>query len=87
MVQKELEWKLECRKRELELFRRKREDELAVIYAQNQAEVAQLEHEILGQESNKGKASNDEISKVSKPSPPLKHDVVPSPKTITEVEN
>ena len=57
MAQKELEWKLECRKRELELLRRKREDEMAVISAQNQAEVAQLEHEILGQESNEGKTS------------------------------
>ena len=48
MVQKELEWKLECRKWELELLQMKREDEIAVISAQNQAEVAQLKHEILG---------------------------------------
>ena len=87
MVQKELEWKLECRKRELDLLRRKRDDEMAVISAQNQAEVAQLEHEILGQESNEGKASNGEISKVSKSSPSLKHYVVPSPKAISEVES
>jgi len=73
---------------------RTREDEMAVISAQNQAEVAQLEHEILeheilGQESNEGKASNDEISKVCKSSPSLKHyvHVVPSPKTFTEVES
>ena len=56
-----------------------------MISAQNQAEVAQLEHEILGQESSEGKASNDEISKVSKSSPSLKHYVVPSPKVVTEV--
>ena len=87
MAQKELEWKLECRKRELDLLRKKREDEMAVISAQNQAEVAQLEHEILGQESSEGKASNDEISKVSKSSPSLKHYLVPSPKVITEVES
>ena len=87
MAQKELEWKLECRKRELDLLRRKREDEMAVISAQNQAEVAQLEHEILGQESSEGKAPSDEISKVSKSSPSLKHYVVPSPKVITEVES
>lgn len=87
MVQKELEWKLECRKGELELLRWKREDEMALISAQNQAEVAQLEHEILGQESNEGKASNDEISEVSNSSPSLKHYVVPSPKAITEVES
>ena len=42
---------------------------------------------VLGQESNEGKASNDEISKVSKSSPSLKHYVVPSPKTINEVES
>ena len=97
MVQKELERKLECRKRELDQLRRKRNDEMAVISAQNQAEVAQkkkkkaevaqLEHEILGQESNEGKASKDEISKVSKSSPSLKHYVVPSPKAISEVES
>lgn len=60
---------------------------MAVISAQNQAEVAHLEHEIVGQESNEGKASNDEICKVSKSSPSLKHYVVPSPKAITEVES
>ena len=60
---------------------------MAVISAQNQAEVAQLEHEILGQESSEGKAPSDEISKVSKSSPSLKHYVVPSPKVITEVES
>ena len=43
MAQRELEWKLECRKRELDLLRKKREDEIA-ISAQNQAEVAELEH-------------------------------------------
>ena len=53
----------------------------------NQAEVAQLEHEILGQESNEGKASNEEISKVNKSSPSLKHYLVSSPKVITEGES
>ncbi|PFX32141.1 Adenosine receptor A2b [Stylophora pistillata] len=86
MVQRELEWKLECRKRELDQLRRKREDEMAVISAQSQAEVARLEHEILGQEFNEGKACNDEIFKVSKSSPSLKHYVVPSPKATSEVE-
>jgi len=46
---------------------------MIVISSQNQSEVAQLEHEILGQESNEGKAFNDKISKVSKSSPSLKH--------------
>ena len=58
-----------------------------MISAQNQAEVAHLVHEILGQESNEGKASSDEIFKVSKYSPPLKHYVVFSPKAISEVES
>lgn len=57
-----------------------------MISAQNQAEVAHLEHEILGQEFNERKASNDEIFKVSKSSPSLKHYVVPSPKATSEVE-
>ena len=69
----------------MEHYLRKKEDEMAVISVQNQTEV--LEHEILGQESNEGKASNDEISKVSKSSPSLKHYVVPRPKTINEVES
>ena len=59
MARKELEWKLQCRKRELDLLRRKREDKMAM---KNQVEVAQLEHEILDQVSSEGKASNDEIS-------------------------
>ena len=71
----------------MEHYLRKKEDEMAVISVQNQAEVAQIEHEILGQESNEGKASNDEISKVSKSLPSLKHYVVPSPKKINEVES
>ena len=55
MAQRDIEWKLECRKRELDLLRRKREDEMAVFSVQNQFEVAHLEHEILGQEFNEGK--------------------------------
>ncbi|PFX20145.1 hypothetical protein AWC38_SpisGene15396 [Stylophora pistillata] len=61
-------------------------EKISVLSAQNQAEVAHLEHEILGQEFNEGKASNDEIFKVSKSSPSLKHYVVPSPKATSEVE-
>lgn len=60
---------------------------MAVITAQNLAEVAHPKHQILGQESSEGKASKDEISKVSKSSPSLKHYIVPSPKVITEVES
>ena len=87
MAQKELELKLERRKRELDLLRKKREDEMAVISARNQAEVAQLEHEILGQEAIEGKDNNDQISKVSKTSPSLKHYLVPSSHAITEDES
>ena len=49
MAQREFEWKLECRKRELDLLGKKIEGEIAIISAQNQAEVAQLEHQILDQ--------------------------------------
>ena len=48
MAQRELEWQLEYRKRELDLLRKKREDEMAVISAKDQAEAAQLESEMLG---------------------------------------
>jgi len=60
---------------------------MAVISAQNQVKEAQLKHKILGEESSKGKAPNDEISMVRKFSPSLRHYVVPSPKVITEVES
>ena len=86
MAQKESEWTLECQKQEPKLLRRKREHEMAVISTQDQAKMAQLEHEILGQESREGKACSDKISKVSKSSPSLNHYLVPSPKVITEVE-
>ena len=64
IAQKELELKLELRKRELELLRKKRENEEAVISAQNQAEIAQLEHEILGQESIDGKRNKVQSSEI-----------------------
>ena len=79
--------KLERRKRELDLLRKKRQDEMAVISARNQAEVAQLEHEILGQEAIEGKDNNDQISKVSKTLPSLKRYLVPSSHAITEDES
>ena len=85
MAQRELEWQLECRKRELDLLRKKREDEIAVISAKDQAEAAQLESEMLGQEYNEGR--DNEADKVSKPSSFLKHYLVPTPKETTEVES
>ena len=87
IVQKELELKLELRKRELELLRKKRENEEAVISAQNQAEIAQLEYEILGQESIDGKRNKVQSSEIGKVSnidtPSLKPYLVPSPKEST----
>ena len=87
MAQKELELKLELRKREVELLRKKRENEEAVISAQNQAEIAQLEHEILGQESIDGKRNKVQSSEIGKVSnidtPSLKPYLVPSPKEST----
>ena len=87
IAQKELELKLELRKRELELLRKKRENEEAVISVQNQAEIAQLEHEILGQESIDGKRNKVQSSEIGKVSnidtPSLKSYLVPSPKEST----
>ena len=80
IAQKELELKLE-------LLRKKRENEEAVISAQNQSEIAQLEHEILGQESIDGKRNKVQSSEVGKVSntdtPSLKPYLVPSPKEST----
>ena len=64
-AQMELELKLEYRKREFELLRKKRESEKAVISAQNEAELAQLEHEIIGQEVTERNAEKNQNSKVS----------------------
>ena len=87
IAQKELELKLELRKREPELLRKKRENEEAVISAQNQAEIAQLEYEILGQESIDGKRNKVQSSEIGKVSntdmPSLKPYLVPSPKEST----
>jgi len=49
MAQRELELSLERRRQELELLRKQREDDLAIISAQEQAEKAELENQILGQ--------------------------------------
>ena len=68
-----------------DLLRKKREDEMAVISAKDQAEVAQLESEMLGQEYNEGR--DNEADKVSKPSSFSKHYLVPTPKETTEVES
>ena len=87
IAQKELEVKLELRKPEIELLRKKRENEEAVISAQNQAEIAQFEHEILGQESidtKRNKVQSSEIGKVSNiDTPSLKPYLVASPKEST----
>ncbi|CAH3021328.1 unnamed protein product [Porites evermanni] len=49
MAQRELELSLERRRQELEQLRKQREDDLAIISAQEQAEKAELENKILGQ--------------------------------------
>lgn len=51
MTQRELELKLECRKRELDLQLKKRDSKIALIAAQNQTGMAQLEQDILRQDS------------------------------------
>ena len=65
MAQRELELKLEYRKRELDLLRKKRENDMAIISAQDQADVAQLENEILGQDLIEGKEVIERRVKVS----------------------
>ena len=49
MAQRELELSFERRRQELELLRKQKEDDLATISAQEQAEKAELENQILGQ--------------------------------------
>lgn len=49
MAQRELELSLERRRQELEQLRKQRDDDLAIISAQEQAEKAELENKILGQ--------------------------------------
>lgn len=51
MAQRELELSLERRRQELELYmlHKQREDDLAIISAQEQAEKAELDNQILGQ--------------------------------------
>ena len=87
IAQKELELKLGLRKCELELLRKKRENEEAVISAQTQAEIAQLKHKILGRESIDGKRNKVQSSEIGKVSnidtPSLKPYLVPSPKEST----
>ena len=54
--------------------REKRENKMALIAAQNQAEMAQLKQEILRQDSIEGNTSADQITgKVSVPLPSFKH--------------
>lgn len=51
MAQRDLELSLERRRQELELYmlRKQREDDLAIISAQEQAEKGELDNQILGQ--------------------------------------
>ena len=83
MAQRELELKLEYRKWKLKLLQKKRESKKAIISAQNEAELAQLEHEIIGQDVGVKKQD----SKVSETVTSLKHCLVPSPNTNTDAES
>lgn len=51
MAQRDLELSLERRRQELELYmlRKQRQDDLAIISAQEQAEKGELDNQILGQ--------------------------------------
>ena len=68
---------------DLELLRKKRESEKAIISAQNEAELAQLEDEIIGQEVVEKKQD----SKVSETVTSLKHCLVPGPNANTDAES
>ena len=60
---------------------------MAIISAQDQAEVAHLENEILGQDLIKGKEVTERRGKVSQTSPSLKHYLVPSPHTVSDLHS
>ena len=62
---------------------KKRESEKAIISTQNEAKLAQLEHEIIGQEAVEKKQN----SKVSETVTSLKHCLVPSPNANTDAES
>lgn len=87
MAQRELELKLECLKREFELFRKKRKSGKKVISSQNEAKLAQLEHEIIGQEVTKRNVEKNQNSMVSEKITPLKHNLVPGPNVNTDAES
>lgn len=87
MAQRELELSFERRRQELELLRKQKEDDLATISAQEQAEKAELENQILGQVLIERQANREWMSKFSKTSPPLKHYLVPSPHAVSEFES
>ena len=87
MAQRELELKLEYRKREFELLRKIRESEKTVISAQNEAELSQLEHEIIGQEVTERNSEKNQNSKVSVTITSLRHYLAPSPNVNTDVES
>ena len=60
---------------------------MAIISAQDQGEVAQLENEILGQDLIEGKEVVERRVKVSQTSPSLKHYLVPSPHTVSDLDS
>ena len=68
--------------------KKKRESEKAVISAQNEAELAQLEHEIIGKEVTERNAEKNQDNKVSETVISLKHlYLVPSPNVNTDAES
>ena len=60
---------------------------MAIISAQDQAEVAPLENEILGQDLIEGKRSIERMVKVSQTSPSLKHYLVPCHYTVSDLKS
>ena len=67
-------------------WKKKRESDKAVVSAQNEAEVAQLEYETIGQEVTERNAEKYQDNKVSETVTSLKRCLVPSPNVNTDAE-
>ena len=65
----------------------RKESEKAVISAHNEAKLAQLKHEIIGQEVTERNAEKNQVNKVSETVTPLKHCLIPSPNVNTDAES
>ena len=86
MAQRDWELKLESRKRELKVVIVVKVVKV-VIAAQNEPELAQVEHEMIAQEVTERNAEKSQDNKVSETITSLKHYFVPSPNVNIDAEN